>query len=131
MSGTQQKVRIDKWLWATRIYRTRSLAAEACRGGHVRVGGLKVKPSRNASIGDTIVAQTVAVKKTVRVIALLERRVGAKLVEEYLEDLTPPEERVMKRVTVAQSILQRDRGTGRPTKKDRRDIDRLMGEGFY
>lgn len=130
MTAATRKVRIDKWLWATRIYRARTLAAEACRGGHVRVDGVKVKPSRNVSVGDLIVAQTVAVKKTVRVTALLDRRVGAKLVEEYLEDLTPPEERVLKRVTVAQSILQRDRGMGRPTKKDRRDMDRLFGRAF-
>ncbi len=130
MNEPTVKARLDKWLWATRIYKTRTLAADACRGGHVRIEGEKVKPSRNANVGDVIVAQTDSVKKTVRVKALLERRVGAKLVEEYLEDLTPPEELAPKRETFAQSILKRDKGTGRPTKKDRRDMERLIDRDF-
>ncbi len=130
MSESLKKARLDKWLWATRIYKTRSIAADACRGGHVRIDGDKVKPSRNANVGDVIVAQTEAMKKTVRVKALLERRVGAGFVPEYLEDLTPPEIKAPKRETLAQSILQRDAGSGRPTKKDRRDMDRLMGGDF-
>ena len=91
------------------------------------MNGDRVKPSRFVQIGDRIEAQLVALKRTVVVKALLEKRVGAKLVPDFLDDLTPPEE-YQKRQTIAQTILKRDRGMGRPTKKDRRDIEKLLGE---
>lgn len=126
MNELDKKVRLDRWLWATRVYKTRALAVEACRGGKVRIEGEKAKPSHRVKIGETIVAQTEAMKMTVVVKALLDKRVGAKRVEEFLEDLTPPEERELKRVSMAQVILKRERGTGRPTKKDRRKMEAFM-----
>ena len=122
-----EKVRLDRWLWAVRIFKTRNQATEAVKGGRVHVNGDRVKPSRFVHIGDRIEAQLVALKRTVVVKALLEKRVGAKLVPDFLDDLTPPEE-YEKRQTIAQSILKRDRGLGRPTKKDRREIEKLLGE---
>lgn len=130
MTQNLETVRLDRWLWAARIYKTRPLAVEACRGGKVRIAGDKAKPSHKVKIGETIVAQTEAMKKTVKVLGLAEKRVGAKLVETLLEDLTPPEERELKQVSMAQVILKRERGTGRPTKKDRRQMDSFMDTGF-
>lgn len=127
MTEPVEKVRLDRWLWSVRIFKTRNQATEAVKGGRVHVNGERVKPSRFVQIGDRIEAQLAALKRTVVVKALLEKRVGAKLVPDFLEDLTPPEE-YEKRQTLAQSILKRDRGMGRPTKKDRRDIEKLLGE---
>ena len=127
MTETMEKVRLDRWLWAVRIFKTRNQATEAVKGGRVHVNGDRVKPSRYVHIGDRIEAQLVALKRTVVVKALLEKRVGAKLVSDFMEDLTPPEE-FQKRQTIAQTILKRDRGMGRPTKKDRREIEKLLGE---
>ena len=128
MEETQRKVRIDKWLWATRLFKTRTLASEACKSGHARIDGAKVKPARIVKIGETITVLKGVVTRTVKVVGLVEKRVGAKLVDEYLEDHTPEEEWEKARVTFAQSILQRDRGAGRPTKKDRREIEQFFGE---
>ncbi|MCH6255177.1 RNA-binding S4 domain-containing protein [Puniceicoccaceae bacterium K14] len=129
MEEVEKKVRLDRWLWATRIYKTRALAIEACRGGKVRINDEKAKPSHRVKIGETIVAQTEAMKRTVVVKQLTEKRMGAKLVEEFLDDLTPPEERVAKKETLAQVILKREPGAGRPTKKERRQMDAFWGEG--
>src|ERR1700720_3999382 len=90
--NTPASVRIDKWLWAIRLFKTRSLATEACRHGRVSVGGQPVKPSRDVKSGDLIVAKTGELTRTVKVLALLEHRVGAQAVKEYAEDLTPASE---------------------------------------
>jgi len=127
MSEDLEKVRLDRWLWAARLYKTRNQATDGCKGGKVHVNGERVKPSRPVQIGDRIEVQKETLKRTVVVKALLEKRVGAKLVPDFVDDLTPPEE-YERRQTLAQSILKRDRGTGRPTKKDRRDMERLFGE---
>ena len=119
-------VRIDKWLWAVRLYKTRSQAADACRSGHVRISGQPVKPSRFVRPGDTITAVTGEITQTVKVLAVLETRVGAKLVEDYAENLTPPSEYVKPREKVFEPFGFRPKGAGRPTKKDRRSI-----EGFF
>ncbi|MFO1499605.1 MAG: RNA-binding S4 domain-containing protein [Verrucomicrobiota bacterium] len=121
-----QRVRIDKWLWAVRLYRSRSLATEACNAGHVKIGGQSVKASREVHIGELISAQAGLVQRTVRVSALLERRVGPKLVSQYLEDHTPPEEYARARAQAADLALHRSMvGLGRPTKKQRRDLQRV------
>ena len=119
-------VRIDKWLWAVRIYKSRSLATAACSGGKVRIGGESLKPSRSVRIGDVIIATTGDINRTVRVVALLDRRVGAKLVPEYMEDLTPASEYQKSREPNFRPLLLRPKGAGRPTKKDRRKIDDLL-----
>jgi ribosome-associated heat shock protein Hsp15 len=119
-------VRIDKWLWAIRIFKTRSLATEACRHGRVTVGGQPVKASREVKINDLIVAKAGDITRTVKVLALLERRVGAQAVRDYAEDLTPASEYEKPRERVLQPLFSRPKGSGRPTKKDRRQIDKLF-----
>lgn len=119
------KVRIDKFLWAVRIYKTRSLATEACNSGEIHIRDTTVKPSREVAIGNIIEIHKDGLCKTICVKALLVNRVSAPLVLNYIEDLTPEEE--YKRVEMLRKVNSeyRDRGTGRPTKKDRREIDRL------
>ncbi len=123
---TPEIVRIDKWLWSVRLYRSRSLATDACQAGHVKIAGHGVKPSRDVRVGDVITALVGGVHRTVKVLALLDRRVGAKLVIQYLEDLTPPEEFARAREAALRPVLQYPKGWGRPTKKQRRQI-----EGFW
>jgi ribosome-associated heat shock protein Hsp15 len=122
-------VRIDKWLWAVRLYRSRSLAIAACQGGHVKIGGLSVKPSREVRAGEIVTALVGRVQRTVRILALLERRVGAGLVPDYIEDLTAPEEYERARREHEPPLLQYPRGWGRPTKKQRRLMEGLWQEG--
>jgi ribosome-associated heat shock protein Hsp15 len=118
-------VRIDKWLWAVRLYKTRSIAAEACRCGQVRIDDKPVKASRDVRPGDLITARTGPITKTVRVRAVLEDRVGAAKVPEYLEDLTPPEE--LQRLKEASlNPAWRPPGAGRPTKRERRLLEAFL-----
>lgn len=119
-------VRIDKWLWAVRLYKSRSLATEACNAGHVKIGGSSVKPSRDVRVGEVITATTGRVLRTVKMLAPLEQRVGAKRVGGFLEDLTTPEEYARAREDLPQSALQFPRGFGRPTKKQRRQLEKLF-----
>lgn len=119
------EVRIDKYLWAIRVFKTRTEATEACNGGKVKVGGVNAKPSKDVRSGDIINVRKGAVNYTFRVIDGLEKRVGAKVVPEYAENLTPEEELQKLRAPVETFFVSRDRGTGRPTKKDRREIEQL------
>lgn len=119
------EVRIDKWLWAVRLFKTRSLAAQACSAGHVQVNGQRVKPARAVHPGEQIEALVGEVQRTVRVRELLDHRVGAKLVPQYLEDLTPAAERERVRTPHLEPLFHRPKGTGRPTKRDRRLLDRM------
>lgn len=116
-------VRIDKFLWAIRAFKTRTEATDACKGGRVKAGGAAAKPSRPVQAGDTLEVRKGAVVYTYKVLRPLERRVGAKLVPDYAENLTPPSELEKLRAPVETFFLRRDRGTGRPTKKDRREIE--------
>ena len=116
-------VRLDRWLWAVRLYKTRTLAADACRGGHVKVNGQPVKPSREVRPGDLVQARTGDVLRTVRVLATLENRLAAKQVPLFLEDLTPPEEFERARNPEARAVIARAPGSGRPTKKERRVLE--------
>ena len=118
-------VRIDKWLWAVRIYKTRSLATEACRNGRVKIGGQVVKASREVRVNDEIDVHMGVYRKTVKTIALLHNRVSAALVPRYLEDLTPESEYAKLKIQLEMKPEFRPRGVGRPTKKHRRLIDRL------
>lgn len=120
-----EDVRIDKYLWAIRVYKTRSEATDACKGGKVRLNGGDVKPSKAVKPGDVIVARKGVVAYTYRVIALIDKRQGAKLVPNYAENLTPAEELAKLRAPVETFFLKRDRGAGRPTKKDRRQMEDL------
>jgi ribosome-associated heat shock protein Hsp15 len=119
--------RLDKWLWAVRLYKTRTLASAAIRGGHVSTGGQPVKPSRDVKVGDVYAVRMGPLTKTVKVVGLLEKRVGAKLAAEYAEDLTPAAE-YLKALQVKAGPMERDPGAGRPTKRDRRALEKFLGE---
>ncbi len=119
------EVRIDKYLWAIRVFKTRTEATEACSGGKVKIGGVNAKPSKDVRPGDIINVRKGAVNYTFRVIDGLDKRVGAKLVPDYAENLTPEEELQKLRAPVETFYVTRDPGAGRPTKKDRRDIEQL------
>ena len=120
-----EEVRIDKYLWSIRVYKTRTDATDACKGGKVRVNGADTKPSKAVKEGDMIVARKGAVVYTYKVLQLIDKRQGAKLVPLYAENLTPPEELAKLRAPVETFFLKRDRGAGRPTKKDRRQMESL------
>ena len=121
----KDEVRIDKWLWAVRIYKTRSLATEACRNGRVKIGGQVVKASREVHVNDEIDIHLGVYHKTVKALALLHNRVGAQLVQNFLEDMTPEAEYAKLKIQQEMKPEFRPRGIGRPTKKHRRLIDRL------
>lgn len=119
------ELRIDKYLWSIRVYKTRTDATDACKGGKVRVNGSDIKPSKGVKVGDMITARKGAVMYTYKVLELIDKRQGAKLVPRYAENLTPQEELDKLRAPVETFFLKRDRGAGRPTKKDRRQMEDL------
>ena len=119
------ELRIDKYLWAIRVYKTRTHATDACKGGKVRVNGSDIKPSKAVKVGDVITARKGVVAYTYKVLELIDKRQGAKLVPRYAENLTPQEELDKLRAPVETFFLKRDRGAGRPTKKDRRQMEDL------
>lgn len=116
-------VRIDKYLWAIRAFKTRSDATDACKGGKVKIGGDNAKPSKEIRVGDEILVRKGAVSYKYRVLRLAENRMGAQLVPEFAENLTPPEELAKLHAPVESFFVKRDRGAGRPTKKDRRNME--------
>lgn len=118
-------VRIDKWLWAVRLFKTRSLASEACKKGRVLIGGQECKPSRSVNIGDVIEVKDPPVTYTYKVLDLAEKRMGAKLVPGYLKDITPDDQKEIQEMLALDRKYKRRKGLGRPTKKERRDIDKL------
>lgn len=123
-----EETRIDKYLWSIRAFKTRTEATDACRGGKVHVNGATTKPSRTVVIGDTITVRKGAVTYTYKVLSIVDKRQGAKLVSEFAEDLTPQSELDKLRQPVETFFLKRDPGTGRPTKKDRRQMEQLWDE---
>lgn len=123
-------IRVDKWLWAVRAFKTRSQATDACKSGKVKIDDITVKPSREIKLNEEIVVQINHISRTLKVIGLLNNRVGAKLVVDYLEDLTPPEEYEKEKLKREINYEYRDHGLGRPTKKERRLIDRLKKSKF-
>ncbi|MBU1009029.1 MAG: RNA-binding S4 domain-containing protein [Bacteroidetes bacterium] len=120
--------RLDKWLWSARIYKTRTLAGDACRGGKVKIDGQAVKPSRELKIGDIIAVHFQQYTKTIQVKQLLKNRVSAKQLDEVYKDLTPAEEYEHMQLMREFNYERRDRGVGRPTKKERRSIVKLKGD---
>ena len=115
--------RIDKFLWAIRAFKTRTDATDACKGGKVKIGGVNAKPSKEVKPGDILQVRKGTLTFTYKVLQPLERRVGAKLVPQYAENLTPASELEKLRAPVETFFVTRDRGAGRPTKKDRREIE--------
>ncbi len=120
-----EEVRIDKFLWAIRAYKTRSEATDACNGGKIRLNGADIKPSKAVHCGDTIVVRKGPVTYTYRVVELVDKRQGAKTVPQFVDNLTPQSELDKLHAPVETFFLKRDRGAGRPTKKDRRQMDSL------
>jgi ribosome-associated heat shock protein Hsp15 len=118
--------RLDKWLWSVRLFRSRSLAADACRAGSVTVNDQPAKPARDVHAGETITVQQGLVLRTVRVVAVPKSRVGAKVVAEFYLDLTPPSEFEKARARPVEHFLAREKGSGRPTKRDRRALDHIF-----
>ncbi len=117
------EARLDKWLWAARIYKTRTLAADACKNGRVAINGATSKPSRTVKADDKIGVRKGAVTFTFRVLQPIEKRVGAKVLPEILENITPPEQYELLEMSKLSGFVDRARGTGRPTKKERRALD--------
>jgi len=115
-------VRIDKWLWAVRVFKTRSLASDSCRHGHVEISGQPVKASRQVRIADVVVVKKDQMTRTFKVLQVLERRVGAAAAKEYAEDQTPASEWEKPREPYLHPFA-RPKGSGRPTKKERRQLD--------
>lgn len=120
-----KSMRIDKWLWAVRLFKTRSLATASCKAGVVKIGDRRAKPANVVNPGDTVYVTKEGVHRTLIVVALLEKRVGAKLVPEYMEDKTPQSEWALVRDN--RNLGKREQGSGRPTKRDRREMDRFFG----
>ena len=114
------ETRIDKWLWAVRLFKTRTLAATACRNSQVKIGDQTVKASRDVRVGDVIRVKVGGVQRTVKVVGFPASRVGSKMVAEFLEDLTPEAEYAKARADAALPRFQWEKGAGRPTKKNRR-----------
>lgn len=124
-------VRIDKWLWAVRAYKTRSDAADACRNDRVRINGSYTKPFREVKVGDEVSFRRGLVTYTYRILELVSNRQPARNVPDYVENITPQEELDKLNIPKETVFISRDRGTGRPTKKDRREIDSLMDDISY
>jgi len=121
-----QTVRIDKYLWAVRLFKTRSIATEACKKGKILIDNMPVKSSRMIKKGDVISIKEPPITKQYKVLDISAKRMGAKLTPDFIKDITPEEELEILRITNLANQLNRPRGMGRPTKKDRRDIDHLF-----
>ena len=126
----ENSIRIDKWLWAVRVFKTRSLASQACKAGKIKIDGNNVKASREVKIEDIITVQIGQLSKSIKAIGLIKNRVSAKLAVENYEDLTPAEEYEKLKLQKEMKTEYRDRGSGRPTKKERRIITKLKKEKF-
>jgi ribosome-associated heat shock protein Hsp15 len=127
------EARIDKWLWAARIFKTRTIAADACKNGRVAVNDVNVKPSRMVKVGDKISVRKPPVTYSFKILKTIEQRVGAKLLPEIYENVTPPDQYELLEMNRISGFVDRQRGTGRPTKKERRALDEFVGpslEGF-
>lgn len=125
-----EKLRLDKYLWAIRAFKTRSISTEACKAGRIKMTGQNLKPSHIVKIGEEYTVQKGPDKKIIKVTGLLERRVDAKTAITFYQDLTPVEDTTAYKSMFHTPNLSRDRGAGRPTKKDRREIDDLQ-EGWF
>lgn len=124
------EIRVDKYLWAMRIYKTRSIATDACKCGRVKMNGVEIKPSRAFHVGDVFTVRKGPITYTYRILQLASNRLGAKMVPEYLQDITPKEQLELLELARYAAQSGRDRGTGRPTKKDRRDIEQFFSDDY-
>lgn len=125
-----EQARIDKWLWAARIFKTRSLAADACKNGRVSINNVNVKPSHMVKVGDTVNVRKPPVTYSFKILKTIEQRVGAKLIPEIYENVTSPDQYELLEMNRISGFVDRARGTGRPTKKERRALDAFIGPSF-
>ena len=125
------EARLDKWLWAARIFKTRSMAADACKNGRVTIGGVKMKPSRMVKVGEVIEVRKAPVTYSFKVLQAIQNRVGAKLVPEVMENVTTPDQYELLEMNRISGFVNRARGTDRPTKKERRDLDEFIQPAFF
>lgn len=121
-----EEARIDKWLWAARIFKTRSIAVDAIKNSRVTIGGMNVKPSRMVKVGDIINVKKPPITYSFRILKTIEQRVGAKLLSEIYENVTAPEQYELLELSRISGFVDRAKGTGRPTKKDRRSLDQWI-----
>ena len=120
------EARIDKWLWAARIFKTRSIAADACKNGRVTINNVNVKPSHMVKAGETVSVKKPPITYSFRILKPIEQRVGAKLIPEVYENVTDPKQYELLEMSRISGFVDRARGTGRPTKKDRRSMDEFI-----
>ena len=121
----EKQIRIDKFLWAVRIYKTRSIAADECRKGRITINNIAVKPARNVEADEIITVKKPPVHYSYKIINVTENRISAKLVSQFIDDITPEGEKLKLNLSTKGATFYRDKGTGRPTKKERRIIDRF------
>lgn len=127
----EKSIRIDKYLWSVRIYKTRSIASEECRKGRILISDVQVKPSRTIIKNEVIIVRKPPVNFRYRIIEPIENRVSAKLVQQFIEDITPDEEKLKLDYRNSSTNFFREKGTGRPTKKERRLIDKLKDDTIF
>lgn len=130
MAAKENEVRIDKWLWATRIFKTRTIAVEACKKGRVSIQNVPVKASRMIKVGEVIQVRKPPVTFSFKVLALTEKRMGAKLVPEFLENVTAPDQYEILELSRINGFVNRAKGLGRPTKKEGRDLQKFLTPAF-
>lgn len=126
-----ETARIDKWLWAARIFKTRSIASDACKNGRVTIGGVNMKPSRSVKVGDVVSVKKPPITYSFKVLKTIEQRVGAKLIPEIYENVTDPKQYELLEMSRISGFVDRARGTGRPTKKERRALDAFIEPEFF
>lgn len=125
------EARLDKWLWAARIFKTRTIAADACKNGRITIGGIKQKASKMIKEGDVIEVRKPPITYSFKVLKAIQNRVGAKLVPEVLENVTSKEQLELLEMNRISGFVGRARGTGRPTKKERRELDDFIQPAFF
>lgn len=126
-----ETARIDKWLWAARIFKTRSIASDACKNGRVTIGGVNMKPSRSVKVGDVVSVKKPPITYSFKVLKTIEQRVGAKLIPEIYENVTDPKQYELLEMSRISGFVDRARGTGRPTKKERRALEAFVEPEFF
>lgn len=126
----KSEVRIDKWIWAVRIFKTRTIAAEVCKKGRVMINDVVVKPSRTVKVGDTVKVRKPPITYSFRVLALTENRLGAKLVPDYMENITPKSELDMLDIVRIAGFVDRRKGLGRPTKREGRQLEEFTSSAY-
>ena len=127
----QEKARLDKWLWAARIFKTRTIAADACKNGRVTVDGQTLKPARTVKVGEVVSVKKPPITYSFKILNAIETRVGAKLISEVYENVTDPKQYELLEMSRISGFIDRARGTGRPTKKDRRALDAFVDPAMF